>query len=230
MTTLKLLSSMAPRECLAAAAHAYEKSHATRVLAQAAGGVDVAHRIEAGEALDVVVLADDAIEKLCAAGHLAREECQALMTSGIAVGIRSGGGGQVDLSSESSVKAAVLAAPSLSYSTGPSGRYLESLFTSWGILDAIRSRIIVPPPGTPVAQLIASGRAALGFQQLSELLNVPGIEIAGPLPEEIQHLTTFTGTVTTNSANVAAAQDFLDFVVSDALDAIRARFGMAKAG
>jgi molybdate transport system substrate-binding protein len=228
MTTLKLLSSMAPRECLAAAIDAYQKSQPTRVDAQAAGGVDVARRIEAGEAMDLVVLADDAIDKLCAGGHLARTDRKSLMTSGIAVGIRSGSG-DLDLSSESAVKDAVLATPSLSYSTGPSGRYLESLFARWGILEQIRSRIIVPPPGTPVAQLVASGRAALGFQQLSELLNVPGIEVAGPLPGEIQHLTTFTGAVTAKSSNVAAARAFLDFVASEAVEAIRGRFGMSAA-
>jgi len=127
------------------------------------------------------------------------------------------------------VKDAVLAAPALSYSTGPSGRYLESLFARWGILDQIRARIVVPPPGTPVAQLVASGKAALGFQQLSELLNVPGIQVVGPLPGEIQHLTTFTGAVTTKSSNVAAARAFLRFAASEAVEVIRARFGMATA-
>lgn len=226
MSTLTVLSSMAPRECLAAAINAYEKSQPVRVEAQAAGGVDVARRIEAGEAVDLVVLADDAIDKLCASGYLTRENRQGLMTSGIAVGIRSGKG-DLDLSCESAVKDAVLASPSLSYSTGPSGRYLESLFVRWGILERIRSRIIVPPPGTPVAQLVASGKAALGFQQMSELLNVPGIEVAGPLPAEIQHLTTFTGAITAKSLNVAAARAFLSFVASEAVDEIRSRFGMS---
>jgi molybdate transport system substrate-binding protein len=224
MTTLKLLSSMAPRECLEAAIEAFQRSQPTRVDALAAGGVDVARRIEAGEAVDLVVLADDAIDKLIAGGHLAREGCENLMTSGIAVGTRTGSG-HVDISSESAVKEAVLAAPCLSYSTGPSGRYLESLFARWGILDEIRSRIVVPPPGTPVAQLVASGKAALGFQQLSELLNVPGIQVVGPLPGEIQHLTTFSGAVTTKSSDAATARAFLGFAASEAVEAIRARFG-----
>ena len=228
MTTLKLLSSMAPRECLAAAIDAYEKTQPTRVDARAAGGVDVAHRIESGEEVDLVVLSNDAIDKLIAGGHLAREGRTDLMTSGIAVAIRSGSS-NLDLSSESAVKAAVLASSSLSYSTGPSGRYLESLFKRWGILDEIRSRIIVPPPGTPVVQLVASGRAALGFQQLSELLNVSGIEVVGPLPREIQHLTTFTGAITAKLSNVLAARAFLGYVASEAVEAIRTRFGMSEA-
>jgi molybdate transport system substrate-binding protein len=228
MTTLKLISSMAPRECLAAAIDAYEKSQPVQVEAQAAGGVDVVRRIEAGDAFDLVVLADDAIDRLSAGRHLAREGRQSLMTSGIAVGIRSGSR-DLDISCESAVKAAVLATHSLSYSTGPSGRYLESLFARWGILDEIRSRIVVPPPGTPVAQVIASGGAALGFQQLSEMLNVPGIQVVGPLPREIQHFTTFTGAATAKSTHVAAARVFLGFVASAATEAIRARFGMSAA-
>ena len=98
------------------------------------------------------------------------------------------------------MKRAVLAAKTLSYSTGPSGVYLEKMFERWGILEQIRSRIVVPPPGVPVGSLVAKGTAELGFQQLSELMNLEGITVLGPLPPAIQTITTFSGGVSANCA------------------------------
>ena len=126
--------------------------------AEAAGGVEVAKRIQAGEDADVVVLADAAIDKLIAGGQLRAGRVD-LVKSGVAIAVRSGAG-RPDISTETAVQAAVLAAGSLSYSTGPSGVYLEKLFERWGILETIRSRIVVPPPG--VSRRLAGGRRTGG--------------------------------------------------------------------
>src|SRR5581483_12145047 len=90
-----------------------------------------------------------------------------LVRSGIAIAVRDGAS-QPDVGTEEAVKRAVSGAKTLSYSTGPSGVYLEKLFDRWGILQEIRSRIVVPPPGVPVGSLVANGTVELGFQQLSE--------------------------------------------------------------
>ena len=227
MATLKLLSSMAPKACLAAAVDLYAKSHTDRVLAEAAGGVDVARRIASGEASDIVVLSDDAIDKLLAAGHVMREGHTPLMRSGIALAVNAAAS-PPEISTEASVKAAVLNSPSLSYSSGPSGRYLETLFARWGILETIRARIVVPPPGTPVAELVANGTAALGFQQLSEMLYAPGICLVGGLPAEIQQETIFAGAVTRVSGMGESARALLRFLASPALAPLRLHFGMAE--
>jgi molybdate transport system substrate-binding protein len=127
------------------------------------------------------------------------------------------------------VKAAVLAAPSISYSTGPSGVYLEKLFKHWEVLDEIRPRIVVPPPGVPVGTLVAEGRAALGFQQLAELQNVPGIVVLGPLPESIQTLTVFSGAVCAVSDQPVAARELLAYMQAPAATALKRRHGMEPA-
>jgi molybdate transport system substrate-binding protein len=227
MATLRLISSMAPREALAAAIAAYQHNHALTIQAQAAGGVEVARRVAAGlEAVDVVVLSNDAIDKLVAAGQLSTTGRIDLMTSEIAVAVPAGAR-HPDLRNEMTVKAAVMSAASVGYSTGPSGRYLERLFDRWGVLESVRPRIVVPAPGVPVASLVASGKVQLGFQQLSELLGVTGIDVVGTLPPQIQHVTTFTAALSLTCADIDNALDFLAFVASPQRDALKQRYGMA---
>ena len=223
--SLRVLSSMATREVLLAAIVLYGREHPIRVDLESAGGVDVARRVSAGEATDVLVLASDAIDKLVRSGQLRSAGRRDLMLSEIAMGVRTGTV-HPQASDEESLRNLVLHAPSLSYSTGPSGMYLERLFDRWGILDKIRPRIVVPPPGVPVARLIAAGHVSLGFQQLSELKNVSGVEVVGSLPAAIQHTTIFTAGISSVCNDVGEASRFLEFVASDVADAIKRRHGM----
>ena len=224
---LKFLSSMAAREVLAELIRGFSAQTGQSVAAEAAGGVEVAKRIQAGEDADVVVLADAAIDKLIAGGQLRAGRVD-LVKSGVAIAVRSGAG-RPDVSTETAVQAAVLAAGSLSYSTGPSGVYLEKLFERWGILETIRSRIVVPPPGVPVASLVAGGQAALGFQQLSELLNVAGVEVLGPLPAAIQSITTFSAGISVRCEQPQVAMQLLNYMRLPAATAVKHRYGMEPA-
>jgi molybdate transport system substrate-binding protein len=133
------------------------------------------------------------------------------------------------IDTEEAVKRAVRAAKTLSYSTGPSGVYLEKMFARWGILDDIRSRIVVPPPGIPVASMVADGRAELGFQQLSELMNRPGVEVIGPLPPAIQSLTTFSGGIAVVCSQPEAARALLAYLASTAAADVKLRYGLHPA-
>lgn len=224
---LKLVSSMATRELLAGLAAQYTRETGVGVQAEAGGGVDVARRVSDGEACDVVVLAANAIDRLIAEGRISGARVD-LVRSGVAMAVPAGAA-RPPVASEADVRAAVLAAPSLSFSTGPSGVYLEKLFERWGILDQVRSRIVVPAPGVAVGSLVAEGRAALGFQQLSELMNLPGIEVLGPLPDAIQTMTIFSGGVCAASTQVEAARALLDFLDSPAVEAAKRRLGMQPA-
>lgn len=225
---LKLLSSMATREVLADLVAQYENTAGQPVVAEAAGGVDVAKRVQAGEACDVVVLAADAIDKLMAAGKAVAGSRVDVVASGIAVAVRAGAE-RPDIGDEEALKRAVRSARSLSYSTGPSGVYLEKTFERWGILGEIRERIVVPPPGVPVATLVADGRAELGFQQLSELLNKPGVDVIGPLPPAVQYTTIFSGAVASACTRPDAARALLAFLASPAAEAAKRRYGMTPA-
>src|SRR4051812_23940667 len=176
---LHVISSMATREVLRELARDYAEAASIDVDTEAAGGVDVAKRVDRDDALEVVVLASNAIDKLIAEGKVLAGSRVDLVKSGVAVAVRAGAP-VPDIASEDAVKQAVLNAKTLSYSTGPSGVYLEKMFARWGILETIRSRIVVPPPGKPVGSLVADGSVELGFQQLSELMNLAGIVLVGP--------------------------------------------------
>lgn len=220
---------MATRLVLADLVAAYAaQPGAMPVEIESVGGVDAARRVAADEAFDVVVLASDAIEKLEATGKVVAGSKVDLVHSGVAVAVRSGAP-VPDISSESAVRDAVLAARTLSYSTGPSGVALARLFERWGIADALQTRIVQAPPGVPVGALVARGEVQLGFQQLSELLHVEGITLVGPLPPAIQITTTFSAAVCTAASDPDAARRLIAFMASPAADAAKKRQGMDPA-
>ena len=226
---LKGISSMATRQVLADLVAAWQEQGCEPVQIESVGGVDAAQRVQSGEeAFDVVFLASNAIDKLQAAGRVVAGSKVDLVLSGTAVAVPAAAE-QPDIGSEEAVRAAVLAAPSIGYSTGPSGVALQKLFERWGIADEIKSRIVQARPGVPVGSMIASGEVALGFQQLSELIHVAGIQIVGGLPAAIAIDTVFSAGVVTGSAHADAVQRLLAFMASPEAEAAKRRQGMEPA-
>lgn len=228
ITALRGISSMATRELLADLIAVFQSRTACTVSMESMGGLDVARRVTAGEAFDLVVLASDAIDKLIASGHLNSGSRVDLVHSGVAVAVRAGAR-KPDISSADAVRSAILAARTISYSTGPSGVALARLFVQWGIAEQIQDRIVQAPVGVPVGTLVAGGEVELGFQQLSELIHVEGIVVLGPLPPEIQITTTFSGAVCAASKQPDAVRALLDFLASKETDAAKQRQGMVSA-
>lgn len=227
-TPLHLISSMATRQLLAELAAAYERATGQAVRCEAVGGVDAAKRVAAGEAFDGVVLAAKAIGELAAAGRIVAGSQTDLVRSGIAVAVRAGAP-EPDIGSEDAVKAALAAAPSIAYSTGPSGVYLQQLFARWGLADAVAAKLVQAPPGVPVGSLVADGRVALGFQQLSELMHLEGIRVLGPLPPAIQQMTVFAAGVATTSPRPEAVRALLAWMAGPQAADAKRRQGMEPA-
>jgi molybdate transport system substrate-binding protein len=226
--TIKGISSMATRQVLAELIAGWQQQGGDAVAMESVGGVDAAKRLQAGEAFDVVVLASDVIDKLAASGHVVAGSRVDLVHSGVAVCVKAGAA-RPDIAPEEALRRAVEAAPSIGHSTGPSGVALLKLFERWGIAEELRGRIVQAPPGVPVGTLVARGEVALGFQQLSELIHLEGIDVIGPLPDAVQITTTFSAGLCSASANPQAVQAMLAFMASPQAAQAKRRHGMEPA-
>lgn len=219
------ISSMATRQILAELCGTYRQRTGKSVAIESVGGVDAARRIRAGEKFDVVVLADDAMRKLEADGFLKPSSRTGFAESRIAVAVRAEAK-RPNLTDEVATKAAVKAAQSVGYSTGPSGTHVLKLLEKWGIDPKDAKKVVQAPPGIPVGTLLARGEVELGFQQMSEFLEVQGIEVAGLLPPEIQSVTLFACGVGVQAGNEAGARDLVAYLSSPDTNAAKLKHGM----
>jgi len=226
--TITGISSMATRQLLAELLARYREETGRAVTVDAVGGVDAARRVRAGEVFDLVVLADDVIEKLAAEGHVVGGSRVAFVRSPMAMAVRQGMP-RPDIGSGDAVRAALTSARSIGYSTGPSGVHLLAVLNSWGLDSAEPGRLVQAKPGIPVANLVARGEAAIGIQQLSEFLGEPGIDIVGILPPPVQTVTTFSIGIGTRSNRVEEAQAVIDHLNASEAVEIKRRFGMEPA-
>jgi len=225
MATLKVLSSMATKQLLADLAAHFGKAFPHTVRIESVGGVDAAKRVRAGEAFDVVILASGVIDQLMAEGRLVQASRVNIVNSGVAVAVRAGAS-HPDISTEEGLKRAVTEAKSVGYSTGPSGTHLLGLFERWGIADSVTPRLVQAKPGLPVGSMVAGGEVELGFQQLSELIHLPGVDILGPLPGSTQIMTTFSGAIAATSTEHGVARAWLEFLAAPAAEEAKRRNGM----
>ena len=219
---------MAIRQLLADLGAQFERSTGVKVAVESVGGVDAAKRVQADEAFDGVVLSANAIDSLIAAGKVAADSRVDLAHSGVAVAVRAGAP-RPDISSEDAVRYAVLSARSVGYSTGPSGVQLLKLFDRWGVMDRLEGHLVQASPGVSVGSMVADGQVELGLQQLSELMNLPGADVLGPLPPDIQIVTTFTAGRAVTCNQPEAARAFLCFLASVAANEAKRRNGMEPA-
>lgn len=222
------VSSMATRQVLADLGKTYQNETGIRVAITPMGGVDAARSVRAGEPFDIVVLASNVMERLEAEGLILAGSRADLARSGIAMAVRAGAS-RPNLEDEESVKRAMLGAARIGYSTGPSGDHLKRLWARWGVAEAVSQRALRAPPGVPVGAMVARGEVDVGFQQLSELLDLPGIDIVGPLPSAIQALTIFTAGVGASSSRPEQARALVAYLASPETDAAKRRYGMDPA-
>jgi molybdate transport system substrate-binding protein len=203
---IKLLASTAIKDAYLELLPQFEKVTGHKVTAAWSSTPDIQKRIAAGEAAELVILGNSGTEELLKQGKLAPNSRANFAKSGIGVAVRAGAP-KPDISSADAVKKSVLAAKSVAYSAGASGIYLVSMFEKLGISDEVKSKTAMVRPGEPVGEVVARGDAEIGFQQVSELIAVKGIEYLGPLPAELQNITVFSGGIhiATKEADAAAA-------------------------
>lgn len=207
------LSSMATKKLLGELAGLCESRTGWPVAVESIGGVDAARMVRSGDLLDLVVLAGGVMEALENEGRLLAGSRRRLAVSTTAFAVRAGTA-LPDLSSPEALRQALLQAPSIGYSTGPSGNHLLALIERWGLGSSLAERLVKAPPGFPVGSLVASGQAALGFQQYSELFEVPGIAVITDIAPDARATTVFTGAVATTCASPGPAEAALAVMTS----------------
>jgi len=221
---IKVMMSAAFKEAYVELVPQFERTSEHKVTTIQAPSVDMMTRLKGGETVDLVIMARAAIDELIQAGKIVRGSRADLARSGVGVAVRAGAP-RPDIGSVEALKAALLAANSVAYSTGPSGVYLIGLFQRMGIADALKPKI-KQVKGEPVGAVVARGDAEIGFQQVSELLPVAGITFVGPLPPEIQQITVFAAGVHTQARDPEAAAALVKFLTSPAAAPVIKKTGM----
>jgi molybdate transport system substrate-binding protein len=174
----------------------------------------IPNRIDRGEPVDVVIMVGEALGELAKRGKVNPDSRKDLARSPIAMAVRTGEP-KPDISTVDALKRALLDAKSIAYSDSASGMYLEKeLFPRLGIAEQLRGKARAIP-AEPVAKVVARGDAQIGFQQLSELKPVPGIDIVGLLPEGAQKITMFSAGISTTAKEQQGAYALVKFLSSD---------------
>ena len=172
-------------------------------------------RLERGEAADVLIMVGYALDNLAKEGKVISDSRVELVKSPIGVAVKSGAP-KPDISNADAVKRMLLAAKTIAYSDSASGVYVSTeMFDKLGIKDAMQGKAR-KIPATPVGEIVAHGEAEIGFQQISELRPVEGIEIVGPLPDELQKITVFSAGIATVSKEPDAGKALIKFLASPA--------------
>jgi molybdate transport system substrate-binding protein len=172
--------------------------------------------LDAGASGDLAILTAEVIDDLIKRGKVAAGSRVDLARSGIGIAVRKGAK-KPAIGTPEEFKQALLAAKSVAHSkTGLSGIYFPTVLARLGIADAMKSKIVVPEPGNPVGEVVAKGDAEIGVQQISELLPVAGIDIVGPLPAELQKITTFSAGLMKGAKDPDTAKALVTFVAAEA--------------
>jgi len=195
---------------------AFERTSETRVVIIWGATNSLLKDLEGGAGGDLAILTAEAIDDLISGGKVVAGGRVDLARSGIGVAVRKGAK-RPDIGSPEALRRALLAAKSVAHSkSGMSGIYFPTVLARLGIADAMKAKIVIPDPGTPIGEVVAKGGAEIGIQQISELLPVAGIEIVGPLPAALQKITTFSAGVLTAAKEPDAAAALLKFVAAEA--------------
>jgi molybdate transport system substrate-binding protein len=185
-------------------------------------------RMAAGERYDLVMISSSELEELTRQGKIVAGSRADLAKSGIGIAVRAGAP-RPDVSSSAALKQALLAAKTVGYTSGPSGVYMASLIERMGIAAEVKPKHRTVPSGGTVGTIVASGDAEIGFQQVSELVHIPGIDYIGPLPSDVQCITVFSCGLQTGAPQPDAAKALVAFLTTPAAVAVMQKHGLEPA-
>ena len=213
---LKIFGSRVTKMVMAELGPQFERSSGYTPVVVADVAAVMKRRIEAGEPFDLAVLVDFQTDELIKSGKLVAESRADIMSSGIGVAVKRGAP-KPDIGTVEAFKRTLLDAKSITYlKEGASTIHLDKLFAQLGIADAMKAKAVKPDTET-VSELVAEGEVELGIIVIPNILSVPGAELVGPLPAEIQSYIVFTAAVSAQSPNQQAARDLIKLITSPAV-------------
>jgi molybdate transport system substrate-binding protein len=227
---IKLLTAGAMRAVVVAVLADFEKQtgHKVSLDNDTAGGLS--KRIEGGEAFDVAIITPAVVDDLAKKGRIVPGSRIDLAKVGMGVAIKEGAPAP-DIGTVDAFKRTLLAAKSVAYidpkAGGSSGIYFDKLLDRLGIADQVRPKAKLKAGGY-VAELVASGEAEIAIHQISEIVPVKGVTLAGPLPAEIQNTTVYAGGIGAAAKDDAAAKALVAFLAGPAIDPVLKSKGMQK--
>ena len=209
---LKILTSNASRTVLDALAPAFERASGRRYAVEFDSAQAMLARIEKGETGDTVILGASVVAGLEKRGVVRTGSCRVFARSRVGVAVRAGAP-RPDLSSAAALRRTLLDARSIAHTVhGASGMYVPVLLERLGITEQVKHKIVTRPGGY-IGGVVASGEAEIAVQQISELLAVPGIDLVGPLPDEVQQVFYTAAGIFTASLQPAEAAALVAFLV-----------------
>jgi molybdate transport system substrate-binding protein len=223
--TMRLLSTLAVKKVLDELIPRFQQGGGGSISISTDPTALMLSRIRAGERGDLAILTADGIGALCASGHLVATSRRDLCVSEIGFAVRAGVP-KPDISTIEAVRRALLEVPSIGYSkAGASGIFFAQLIERLGIADAVNRKATVIPMGFTAA-LLVDGTVELAVQQVSELMAVPGVQVVGALPDEIQERLTFPGALFADAAAGGPAAEFLDYLARPEFAAVYRQAGL----
>ena len=222
---IRVLSAGAVRAIVTELARAFEKESGHTVALEF-GTVGVTRKRLAAGPADLVIMTDVAIDETSREGAVVAGSRADIARTGMGVGVREGAA-RPDISTSEAFKQALLAAKSVTYvdpaQGATSGIHFAGLLQKLGIADAMKPKTTLVPGGYP-AELVARGEVEMVVHQISEIVPVKGVALVGPLPKDIQKVTTYSAGLTTKAATPEVARAFVAFLTSPAM---KARFAAA---
>lgn len=213
MANLKLFVSNSMRGVMSELMPRFEHSTGHKVVISYDPAKVMMERIARGESADLTMLGGSALDDLVKAGKIDPAGKRAISSCGVGVAVIAGAK-KPDIGSVDAFKKALLAAKSVAWTQeGASGIYFTKLIEQLGIAEPMKAKAVRQPGGL-IGELVAARKAELAVQQIPELMAVPGIELVGPFPKEIQQTTVTVGGIFTASKEPAAARALLDFLTS----------------
>ena len=228
MAEIKVLSSIATREAYLELVPQFERASGHKVATTWAGTTAIMQRMAAGERYDLVMMSSSELDELARQGKVVSGSRVDLAKSGIGVAVRAGAP-KPDIGSAEGLKKTLLAATTVGYTSGPSGVYMGSLVERMGIAAEVKAKFRSVPSGGTIGTIVASGDCEIGFQQVSELVHIPGITYIGPLPAEVQRVTTFSCGLQTGAPQPAAAKALVAFLTTANARAVMQKHGLETA-